>query len=987
MTTSPVPPASGRGKRVTAVLGPTNTGKTHLAVERMLGHETGMIGLPLRLLAREVFDRIVERRGADCVALITGEEKIVPAEPRYYVCTVEAMPFDRTVDFLAIDEIQLAADPDRGHIFTERLLTSRGRTETMVLGADTIRPLIERLLPGTNFIARPRFSRLTYAGQKKITRLPRRSAIVTFSADSVYAIAELIRRQRGGAAVVLGALSPRTRNAQVALYQSGDVDFLVATDAVGMGLNMDVNHVAFAATRKFDGSQFRELSPAELAQVAGRAGRHMNDGTFGVTADAAPFDAEIVDRIENHRFDPLKVLQWRNRELDMSSLDALRASLNASPPFDCLVRARTADDVHALEVLCADDDVRRLAASPDAVARLWDVCQVPDYRNITGGDHAAMVGRLYQFLMTGKGVIAPDWFARQLSYADRTDGDIDTLANRIAHVRTWTFVANRADWLEHPGEWRDRTRAIEDRLSDALHERLAQRFVDRRTSVLMKRMREKEDLMAAVSGHGEILVEGEHIGHLTGFHFVPDGEADGVHGKALRAASLKIIAGELADRATALAQAGDGAFALDNQGALSWNGEKVARLKAGDTVLRPRVGLIADDLLNGPLRQGVQDRLEAWLAAHVSTLLEPLVALSAAEDVTGLARGVAFRLVENLGVLIRDDVAEDVRQLDQDARGRLRRHGVRFGAFHVFVPALLKPAPARLRLLLWALQREAQGDFKLQDLPAPPPDGLTSVPFDRATPRGFYNAVGYRVCGGRAVRIDMLERLGDVIRTRLSWKPAREGDERPAGSVPGGFTVVPDMMSLVGCSGEDFAGILRALGFRVDRRRVETPAAVEAPRAAGTDPAPVGEAPVAPEPAEPAEPAAPDVAGPATADDPVAVAADAAEPQFLEVWRPRRPHERGRKEGHERPAGDKPRRARADTEARPRTRSRGKPKDGRPKDAGPKDGGSKDGRARTAPRHAPRKDAPPTAAEIASSPFAALMDLKKALEKGAGGGD
>ena len=459
-----------RIRHVTAVLGPTNTGKTHLAIERMLGHDSGMIGLPLRLLAREVYDKIAPRVGADKVALITGEEKIKPERARYWVATVEAMPRDVDVDFLAIDEIQLAADPERGHVFTDRLLHARGQKETLLLGAQTMREAIQDLIPGANFISRPRLSKLSYAGEKKITRLPQRTAVIAFSANDVYAIAELIRRQRGGTAVVLGALSPRTRNAQVALYQSGDVDFLVATDAIGMGLNLDVDHVAFSALRKFDGHSHRNLTPSELGQIAGRAGRHMNDGTFGVTGNADALDSDMIERLETHTFDQVRVLQWRNRDVDCGSLDRLRDSLRELPREPRLTRARMADDVMALETASSDREVLDYATSPAAVATLWDVCQIPDYRKISSQNHAELVGTIYKYLMSPDGRVPEDWFAKQVAFADRTDGDIDTLANRIAHIRTWTFVANRANWLADPGHWQGRTRAIEDSLSDALHD-------------------------------------------------------------------------------------------------------------------------------------------------------------------------------------------------------------------------------------------------------------------------------------------------------------------------------------------------------------------------------------------------------------------------------------------------------------------------------------------------------------------------------------
>ncbi len=967
-------------RNVSAVLGPTNTGKTHLAVARMLDYETGMIGLPLRLLAREVYDKICQRVGEESVALITGEEKIVPVEPRFYVCTVEAMPRDLKVDFLAVDEVQLAADLDRGHIFTDRILHARGSQETMLLGSDTVRGLLSDLLPGLNIVTRPRFSKLTYAGTKKITRLPPRSAVVAFSAETVYAIAELIRRQRGGAAVVLGALSPRTRNAQVALFESGDVDFIVATDAIGMGLNMDVSHVAFATTRKFDGRMFRDLNPAELAQIAGRAGRYMDDGTFGITGEAQPPHGEVINRIEDHKFEPVRVIQWRNRILDYSSLDGLMKSLLILPRTTGLTRAMGGDDVQALETMMREPDVRDMVLSEADVQLLWDVCQIPDYRNITSGEHARIVGQVFRSLMAD-GKVSDEWYQRQLSYADSTDGDIDTLAGRIAHVRTWTFIANRPDWLADPQRWQQHTKAIEDRLSDALHERLTQRFIDRRTSVLMKRMREKEELMASVSSDGDIHVEGEFIGQMTGFRFLPDESASDSQAKALKAASLKAIAAEITNRAKACIGAPDGEFGLRRDGTVEWLGARIAQLEPGADILKPKTLLIANDQLEGPDRLAVQGRVETFVSDKISTVLEPLVKLAAAEDVAGLARGLAFRLTENLGVLVREEVADEVKALDQAARGTLRPYGVRFGAYHVFMPMLLKPAAAELKLLLWALWQTAQPDtsarIALDKLPEPPGQGLTSVAFDRSTPNGFYRSVGYRICGSRAVRIDMLERLADLIRPCIYWKPEKEGDERPAGSFPGGgFTVTADMMSLVGCSGDDFSSILKGLGYRLERRAVKPEPKAEELKAAETAAtetvtaeAPVAETAVA-ETAVADEPAAEqataavqeaplsEAPADAPADEASAPAEDA--PTMLEIWWPGGKRQGNRQDGRKKP------------EQRRQKSSRPQHKHG--KKHGGKPGRAANNNARPAKKAAEKpidKD----------SPFAALGALKAELEK------
>ncbi len=812
------------GHSVIAVLGPTNTGKTHLAIERMLGHESGLIGLPLRLLAREVYDKVVARVGEANVALITGEEKIKPERPRFWVCTVEAMPRDIDVDFLAVDEIQLAADPERGHVFTERLFSARGQSETLLLGAGTMEGAIRDLLPGANFITRHRLSKLTFAGQKKITRLPRRSAIVAFSAADVYEIAELVRRQRGGAAVVLGALSPRTRNAQVELYQSGDVDFLVATDAIGMGLNLDVDHVAFAATRKFDGRQHRELSPAELGQIAGRAGRHLRDGTFGVTGEVEPFGSDLITRLENHEFEPVKILQWRNVALDFASVDRLKDSLRENPTSPRLTRARAADDVVALDALSADPEIRDLARSPAAIKLLWEICQIPDYRKISESNHADLAASLYKHLMSDAGVIPEDWFAAQVALADRTDGDIDTLSNRISHIRTWTFVSNRAGWLADSDHWRDRTRAIEDTLSDALHELLTQRFVDRRTSVLMKSMRDKDKLYADIEHSGQIFVEKHYVGKLEGFRFTPDTAAAGIHGKAARSAAAQVLALELNERADRLCEAKDEAFTLTRNGAVCWEKQEIGRIEAGAEPLRPSFALIADEHLAPPDKDRVVKRVEAWLHGLVELRLKPLLDLSKAPDLAGLARGIGFRLIENFGILPREGVAEDIRALDQQARAELRKFGVRFGAYNIYFPLLLKPAAADLLLLLWALKHGASAGIDAAQLPVPPRQGLTSVGVDKALPEAFYRAAGFQVCGPRAIRIDMLERLADLIRPLTSWKPSPARPEPPLGAVGrGGFKVQPEMLSIIGCSAEEMGNVLFVLGFRKERRLVQAP--------------------------------------------------------------------------------------------------------------------------------------------------------------------
>ena len=916
-----------RGSGVTAVLGPTNTGKTHLAIERMLAHSSGMIGLPLRLLAREVYNRAVDRVGADAVALVTGEEKIKPPNPRFWVATVEAMPRELDVAFLAIDEIQLAADFERGHVFTDRMLHRRGREETLVLGAATMRPIVERLLPGTSIVSRPRLSRLTFSGEKKLTRLPRRSAIVAFSAEEVYAIAELIRRQRGGAAVVLGALSPRTRNAQVELYQSGQVDYLVATDAIGMGLNLDVDHVAFASDRKFDGYQFRRLNPSELAQIAGRAGRATRDGTFGTSGRCPPFETELVQALESHTFEPVSLVQWRNSDLDFSSVGALQAALAMAPNKNALARAPIAEDILVLDHAARDDDVRAWTRTQADVERLWDVCQLPDYRKIAPANHAELVVTLYGFLQRD-GAIKTDWFAQQVALADRTDGDIDTLSTRIAHIRTWTFAANRPDWLTDPEHWQGVTRAVEDRLSDALHERLTERFVDRRTSVLMRRLRENATMEPDFNKTGDVVVEGHLIGRLDGFVFVPDAASGGSEAKALQNAAQKALAGEIAARAARLAEAPDDQFVLAADGSLRWIGAAVGKLQASEELLRPRIRIIADEHLTGAPREAVETRLNAWLKAHIEKLLAQLAELAAADDVTGIARGVAFQLVEALGVLDRAPVADQVKALDQPARATLRKYGVRFGAYHIYLPALLKPAPRKLATQLWALRHDGTDSKVLDDLRHLAGSGRTSITADPAIDPALYRTAGYRACGARAVRVDILERLADLIRPALAWREGASGTRPPGAVATGGFTVVNTMTSLIGASGEDFASILRALGYRMVRRPKPTEPAQPAPSAApGTetsapaesaDAVPEGELPAstqavtsdssadkssvqdepvvqlesAPAFAQPDAPIVEDTAN--TAASGAAIAAPVIEPEMIEVWRPGRMGDRRR---------------------------------------------------------------------------------------------
>lgn len=762
--------------RILCVLGPTNTGKTHLAVERMLSHRSGIIGLPLRLLAREIYDRAVAIKGDRAVALVTGEEKIVPKGAQWFVCTVEAMPLDRSYDFLAIDEVQLASDAERGHVFTDRLLHARGHDETMFLGADTMRGLIRRLVPNAEFIARPRLSQLTYAGAKKLSRLPKRSAVVAFSASDVYAIAEQIRRQRGGAAVVLGALSPRARNAQVALFQNRDVDVMVATDAIGMGLNLDIEHMAFAEMTKFDGIGMRPLTTAEVAQIAGRAGRHMRNGTFGTTADCPAMDADLIDRIENHRFEPVNAARWRNTDLDFRSVESLIRTLDLPPPREGLTRGRDADDLLALQALREDAAVKERATSKDRVELLWQVCAIPDFAKDLHDSHARLLSQLYLHLCDRDGKLPADWVAGQLRNIDRTDGDIDTLSQRLAHIRTWTTVTHRGGWMDDAPSWQGKTRSIEDRLSDALHEKLTERFVDRRTSVLSRGLEEDPASLDVRLGEDDALtVEGEIIGHLHGLRFRPVGHDTVEQRRILRSAALRVLGPALAERAARLVELPDEAFALSPEGGLlhitpEKEAVTLAVLARGSEMLEPRVSLLADDQLPAETRKAVEEKLAGWLKRHLRLHLGDLYRLRDAE-LKGAARGLAFQLAENLGALKRDDVSDLVRNMGQAERHPLRKMGVSFGETHILASKLLKPKPTQLKTLLWAIYNGKEPE-------APPTPGLTSVPLLEWRDDAWWLAAGFLRAGRQAYRLDIVQRIAEGAR-QAEMASRKAGYDKP----------------------------------------------------------------------------------------------------------------------------------------------------------------------------------------------------------------
>jgi ATP-dependent RNA helicase SUPV3L1/SUV3 len=754
-----------------AILGPTNTGKTHLAIERMCGHSSGVIGFPLRLLAREVYDRVCAIKGEGQVALLTGEERVVPPHARYFLCTAESMPIRREGEegrdfaFAAIDEAQLGIDPERGHVFTDRMLRARGREETLILGSDTLRPIVRELLPEAEIVRRPRFSTLHYAGNVKLSRLPPRSAVVAFSAEQVYALAEMLRRFKGGAAVVMGALSPATRNAQVAMFQRGEVDYLVATDAIGMGLNMDVAHVAFAALEKFDGRRDRRLTIAEMAQIAGRAGRHQKDGSFGTlglgTGESVSFsDAEIA-AIEEHRFRPLDFVYWRNAELDFTDVKALIASLEIRSADPVLRSAPEAIDLAVLKLIAEDPSIA--VRRGEQARRLWAVCGLPDFRKIGPMHHARMVRRLYSYIAEA-GHVPHEWFAAEVARLDNMSGDIEALADRLAGIRSWAYIAHRANWLKEPAKWAERTREVESRLSDALHQRLTQRFVDRRTAVLVRDIgaRGADALPVTVAADGEVSVGPEPIGHLTGFEFRVDPSARLADKRLLLAAAERRLGDELDRRAGALVEAPDEVFALavEQAGGLSvsWQGHVLARLAPGKSLLEPAIRTAHSlDRLSATSRAALRARLEHWLEAQIDKNLRALTRLAEVASnpsSTPGVRALAAMLTDAGGALPRKAMLSAIAHLEQADRQSLHKLRVRLGPLDVFLPALLKPAAQFWRAALLSVR---QG----QAMPALPAPGAAIV-MAEADPRGA--TLAYRRFGRMWLRIDLADRLASHAR-------------------------------------------------------------------------------------------------------------------------------------------------------------------------------------------------------------------------------
>ena len=864
--------SSASSQNLTLVLGPTNTGKTHLALERMTGYASGMIGFPLRLLARENYDRLVARIGADKVGLLTGEERILPPSARYLCCTVESMPVEpfaasnlasRRFDFVAVDEVQLAGDRERGHIFTDRIMHARGAFETMLMGAKTAAPLLKALLPDARFELRQRMSKLVYAGPKKLTRLPRRSAVVAFSTSDVYQIAEFVRRLRGGAAVVMGRLSPRTRNAQVELYQNGDVDFLIATDAIGMGLNLDLGHVALATDIKFDGRNMRKLLPAEIAQIAGRAGRHVKDGTFGVTDGCRVLEPEVIEAIEQHSFMPLRSFYWRNRDLNFGSIDMLIESLEAPPPLPFLFRKGDALDHQALIALSGRKEVRAAVQGAGDVRLLWDVASIPDFRQSLHESHYDLLAGVYMALVSN-GVLAKDTVARAIHQLDRFDGDLDTLMTRLAYIRTWTYITNRSDWTDTPLEWQTRARIIEDRLSDCLHQRLSERFVDKRAAHLSRKLKETKNLISSVKDDGTVVVEGEEVGQLTGFIFNPT-LAEGEEKATILAAARRGLTNEIERRVQAFVASADAAFQINDRGVVLWREAEIAQLVKGESLYMPRVDLASSDLLSINQTQRLQARLASFLTTHIKAVLGRLTILATPDQVmsapainartpdtetthaeipdafrkspashvandhanesdleavaqtaavapsrsdvpvslSGAAKGIAYMVFERLGSVPTPDVAHLIRNMQESDKPILATLGLRFGVETVYMPEMLKPMQISLRGLLWSLHEVTFFDG------APPPAGRVAIDAIADVPDLYWLAIGYRRLGQRVMRVDMVERVAMLVRAA-----AREGQ----------FKITEEMLSLAGATREAMGLMLLDLGcVVVGEEAVEEP--------------------------------------------------------------------------------------------------------------------------------------------------------------------
>ena len=808
---------STKNAKVKAILGPTNTGKTYYAMDRMLAHTSGVIGFPLRLLARENYDKAVSKVGISQVALVTGEEKIIPPYAKYFCCTVESMPLNREFSFVCIDEIQLAADPDRGYIFTDRILHSRGRQETVLLGAETIRPLLQKILPDIIIETRPRLSTLSYIGVKKLTRLKPRSTIVAFSVPEVYKIAELIRTKKGGAAIVMGALSPRTRNSQVDLYQNGQVDYLIATDAIGMGLNMDIDHVAFASDSKFDGNIPRYLTAPEIAQIAGRAGRSARNGTFGVIDESLKFDEETIEQVESHSFFPLKNLWWRNTDLNFSSVNKLIKSLDKAPPFNFMRKKVGALDAICLTHLSQIDTIKAKIENEENLSLLWNICQIPDFSNTLSGMHFNLLEKTFELLLS-KGKLDNEWIKSQITRLDRYDGEIDTLLNRIANVRTWTFITNRSNWLDETEYWQDQAKTIEDKLSDELHERLTQRFVDKKIVVLNKTLKEFNNLEAIVRIDGRVFVEGEEVGTLNGFDFIPT-LSNGENAAPILTAARKTLPKEISRRVNELLMSDNAAFKFDNDGNILWQSNIVASLVNGENIYSPKINIKSSELLSDEQIKQIQLRIIEAVEGNIKNILSEAINLKdpsfknienkyfnkiqneekPAEvekfpiiNLSGKALGIAYEVYEGLGSTKTSSLSMSISTLSDDEKTQLAKLGLRLGVETIYLPNLLKPSAIKLRALLWSVFYQNFPDH------GTPPEGRVSVVMQPEANHDFFRAIGFVPLGDLALRADIAERLSALIRLE-----ARSGR----------FRITDAMLSIAGSTKIQMEKILYELNY------------------------------------------------------------------------------------------------------------------------------------------------------------------------------
>ncbi|SVA70795.1 uncharacterized protein METZ01_LOCUS123649, partial [marine metagenome] len=739
--------------KITAVLGPTNTGKTYLAIETMLSFESGMIGFPLRLLAREVYDKIIKKIDLTKVALITGEEKIIPSNAKYYLCTVESMPIDKNLEFVAIDEIQMCSDFERGHIFTDRLLNLRGEKLTMLLGSSTMKKIISNLNADIEFINKERLSKLTYVGHKKISRIDRKSAIIAFSTEEVYAIAELIRRQKGGAAIVMGSLSPKTRNAQVALYQSGDVDFLVATDAIGMGINMDLDHVFFSNLKKFDGKKLRRLNSSEIGQIAGRAGRYLNDGSFGITGDCSEINSEEVESLETHKFEEIRTIFWRNPNLNFNNANSLLISLDEKPNEEWLRRIHECEDEKVLKHFLKDLDKYKIKNNSKELVLLWECCQIPDFVKKTYGHHLEVVSKVFEFLTSSKGQITNRYMKEQLSYLDKLDGNVDSISNRIANVRTWSYVSNKVNWVENQDYWVERTKSLEDKLSDRLHEELSKSFIDKRASILARGLKQDALFDTKIIDNRKVVIDDQFIGELKGLKLDLDLKVGALDTdiKSLKKAARQSISPELQNRIKKIIN--NDLIELKEDFKIYWGEFPIAKLLPGKDYLKPEFNLIIDDMIDTSEQKKLQVFLEKWINKKINLILKSLIDLKNYKDNKSNIRALAYQLYENNGVIKREDVIDYTKALDQKERKILRDIGVKFGRYHIYLHKLLKPEAVSLRLILWKNFHQKYFDFK------PPTFGLNFLESKKLLNKNFMLICGFEKFDNFFVRIDILERL------------------------------------------------------------------------------------------------------------------------------------------------------------------------------------------------------------------------------------